>query len=145
MNKNIFEQLRIPIATLSPNRTNIAAANGSPLKTMGVAELDFECFCHKPECEGFKKVKVHVILGLSEQVLLSNLHCQQLGLVHIRDDNDKMFRTPKTEHPASFRSLINNLALSYPEQVNLEEDKHECIEKIDLDELSSIAPEIEST
>ena len=141
MDSAIFEQLRIPQSDLKPKNTNIAAANGSPLKVLGTIDLGIECFCYKVSCPGFKVIPFHVIAGLSEQVLLSNRHCQQLGLVSIRDDDDKTASAPRTEHPVSFRSLINNLALSWPENGNVDRDKHTCPvqEDTDLNELESIA------
>ena len=83
----------------------------------------------------------HVIKGLSEQVLLSNQHCQQLGLVTI---NEK--QTIETEHPGSFKSMINNLSTNWPEPENLGKTKHECSiwKDSDLDELGNIASEHES-
>ena len=88
----------------------------------------------------------HVVKGLSEQVLLSNQHCQQLGLVTIRNDNEKLFVAPQSEHPGSFRLPVNNLSLSWPEPENLTKTKHACtIQKdSDLDELNGVASEIES-
>ena len=74
----IFQQLRIPNTYLRPVTTQVAAANGSLLKVIGVIILDMECFCYKANCPGTKPVSFHVVKGLSDQVLLSNQHFQQL-------------------------------------------------------------------
>ena len=110
LQSTVFEQLKIPYYFLRPTVTNIAAANGSPLQVLGVINLNMDCYCYKVECQGFKSVPFHVIKGLSEQVLLSNQHCQQLGLVTIKDDN-QMFPTTATEHPGSFKTLISRWGL----------------------------------
>ena len=145
MKDTIFEQFRIPHADLKPSKTQVAAANGSPLDVLGVIILDIECFCYKANCPGVKPIAFHIIKGLSEQILLSNQHCQLLGLVTIRNDNEKLIVTPQSEHPGSFRSLINNLSLAWPEPENLDKVKHTCSTQkdTDLDELSGIASEIE--
>ena len=142
----IFQQLRIPNTELKPVTTQVAAANGSLLEVLGVIMLDIECFCYKANCPGTKPISFHVIKGLAEQILLSNRHCQQLGLVTIRNDNEKLFVAPQSEHPGSFKSLINNLSLSWPEPGNLTKTKHTCPTQkdSDLDELNGIASEIES-
>ena len=75
---------------------------------------------------------------------MSNQHCQQLGLVTINEK--QTFPTNPTEHPGSFRSLINNLSANWLEPENLGKTEHVCSvrEDPDLNELSSIASEHES-
>ena len=91
-----------------------------------------------------RSIDFHVVKGLSEQVLLSNQHSQMLGLVTIK--NEKLASSPEIEHPGSFRSLINNLSLVWPEPEILPKTKHTCLVQQDpnLDDLKSIASEIES-
>ena len=118
MRDSIFRQLRIPSQLLRPAVTQVAAANGSLLKVLGIILLDTECFCYKAGCSGTKPVYFHVIKGLSEQVLLSNQHCQLLGLITIRGENNKTPNespeNPQPDHPGSFKSLVNNLSVSWP-------------------------------
>ena len=96
LQNKVFEQLKIPYLFLRSTITNIAVANGSPLEVLGVINLNMDCHCYKVECQGFKSVPFHVTKGLSEQVLLSNQHCQQLGLVTINEK--QTFPTNPTDH-----------------------------------------------
>merc|ERR1712082_383052 len=148
MRDTIFQQLRIPQKQLMPAVTQVAAANGSLLKVKGTILLDTECFCYKADCPGTKPVFYHIIKGLSEEVLLANQHCQILGLVTIRGENDKTPNEPpqnqQPDRPRSFRSLINNLSVSWPESEDSVKPRHMCSKEIETDELEGIASERES-
>merc|ERR1712082_401186 len=97
----VTQQLRVPIPKLEPDLTQVAAANGSLLTVLGALTLEMECFCYKTNCPGTKPVRCLVIKGLSEQVLLSNSHCQQLGLVTIWSDKEEPQLASQVECPRS--------------------------------------------
>merc|ERR1712082_271669 len=148
MRYTIFQQLRIPQRQLMPAVTQVAAANGSLLKVKGTILLETECFCYKADCPGTKPIFYHVIKGLSEEVLLANQHFQILGLVTIRGENDKTPKEPphsqQPDRPGSFRSLINNLSVSWPESEDSVKPRHVCSKEIEMDELEGVASEKES-
>ena len=84
-----------------------------------------------------------MVKDLAEQVLVSNLDSQKLGLIKISDDNqsEPMF----SEHPGSFTNMINSLSALLPDLEGWDKSRHVCSnqEEEDLYDWNT-APEHES-
>ena len=64
---------------------------------------------------------------MSEEVQVSNLDCQKLGLIKVIGTGELVQTV--VDHPGSFTSMINNLAATIP--LENKDPGHECPEMVD--------------